>query len=350
MLRPTFFALLAGIWLCVHGSAAQAIVFWFDGRTPASRASPTEKRELLAPAGGIFCTDGTVGTGFLVDVSGYLADNERVSILVSTARVLRDPKTGYNRAICGFRPGGAPDKLITIGERLTGWNRVGFMDRNDWGFARLDDDPTLPAGLTLDFAAARELEDSESAELWAVGYSNKHEQLTVSKDCEMAQVRADPSALVEQGPLPFIIHDCDLHRQSRGGPIAIMVEGKFRIVGINVGNGQEESFDDLSYLPFDLSRRFYNFGRRLDEDLENKLVAFLSRFAELRSPSEAIQARRVLVRAVQANLRRLGYELGEADGLLGNRTRDAVRAFQTSLGINPTGEVSEELLLLLQAR
>ena len=89
---------------------------------------------------------------------------------------------------------------------------------------------------------------------------------------------------------------------------------------------------------------------RIDADLENKLVAFLSRFAELKSPSAAIKARRTLVRKVQENLIRLGFELGDVDGLLGQRTREAVRAFQTSLGINPTGNVSEELLLLLEAR
>ena len=109
---------------------------------------------LLAATGGIICTDGTTGTGFLVDVSSYLGEKETIRVLVSTARVLIDQQTGYNRAICAFRPAHTPERLFQIGERLSGWPKVGHMDRNDWVFAKLNDTRGLPKGLTLDFAAA----------------------------------------------------------------------------------------------------------------------------------------------------------------------------------------------------
>jgi len=345
-----FGASLVCLILALATESAEAIVFWFDERQPYDRTSQRDQQELLSATGGIECADGTRGTGFLVDVSSYLAEGEKVQLLISTAKVLIDQSTGVNRAICAFRPAPTPDKLIPVQERLAGWYKVGHMDRNDWVFAKLNDVGRVPDGLLLDFNAAEELNSSSGLMLWAVGYDNDQGTVSLTRDCEVVHVRPDPAALLDPGPLPFIIHDCDLLAGARGGPLAIQVENNYRVIGIQVGDGQEEQFKELRFLPFDMSRKFFNYGRRLDRDMENKLVAFLSRFAELRSPSEAIQARRVLITAVQANLLRLGYELGSADGLLGHRTRDAVRAFQTSLGISPTGQISEELLLLLQAR
>ena len=350
--RSTLAALASVIAL--WAAPALAIVFWFDDRVPYEDASYEDRRDLLGPAGGIFCTDGTTGTGFLVDVSAYLAeslvDTPQLHILVSSAKVLLDQQNGYNRAICAFRPSSVPDVLVPIGERLAGLSRVGFMDPNDWVFAKLEESGDLPKGLVLDFDAANEIEEFDEVPLWAVGYDKTLKNVAISDDCEKGALRVEKTPLVDPGPQPFLIHNCDLYRHARGGPIAIRTPAGYRVVGIHTGNSLEEKFENLHHIPFDPGRNFFNYGRRLDDEMENKLVAFISRFAELRSPSETIHAQRVLVRAIQANLLRLGYDIGEADGLLGQRSSDAIRAFQTSLGINPTGLVSEELLLLLQAR
>ena len=55
------------------------------------------------------------------------------------------------------------------------------------------------------------------------------------------------------------------------------------------------------------------------------------------------------VRESQRHLAALGYDTGPADGLLGKRTRSAVQRFQRHAGLTPTGQVSEELVRLLQA-
>ena len=55
------------------------------------------------------------------------------------------------------------------------------------------------------------------------------------------------------------------------------------------------------------------------------------------------------VRQSQLYLAELGLEPGPADGLIGRRTRDAVQQFQRQAGLTPTGRITEELLLLLQA-
>ena len=55
------------------------------------------------------------------------------------------------------------------------------------------------------------------------------------------------------------------------------------------------------------------------------------------------------VRESQIYLAALGYDPGPADGLIGKRTRIAVQHFQRYAGLAPTGQITEELLRLLQA-
>jgi S1-C subfamily serine protease len=51
---------------------------------------------------------------------------------------------------------------------------------------------------------------------------------------------------------------------------------------------------------------------------------------------------------VQAALAALGYDPGPADGILGSKTRAAIRAYQAALGLRVDGEVSDALLASLQ--
>jgi formylglycine-generating enzyme required for sulfatase activity/peptidoglycan hydrolase-like protein with peptidoglycan-binding domain len=56
-----------------------------------------------------------------------------------------------------------------------------------------------------------------------------------------------------------------------------------------------------------------------------------------------------LIKAVQGRLAILGYSPGSLDGIIGRKTRDAVRAFQRDEGLFPTGEVTETLGQLLES-
>ena len=49
------------------------------------------------------------------------------------------------------------------------------------------------------------------------------------------------------------------------------------------------------------------------------------------------------VRDIQEGLARLGYSPGPRDGVLGGRTRDAIRQFEQDRNLAPTGAISEEL-------
>jgi peptidoglycan hydrolase-like protein with peptidoglycan-binding domain len=55
------------------------------------------------------------------------------------------------------------------------------------------------------------------------------------------------------------------------------------------------------------------------------------------------------VTAVQEKLNLLGYEAGPNDGLMGPKTRGAIRAFQKDAGLPVTGKIDSELLARLQS-
>lgn len=66
------------------------------------------------------------------------------------------------------------------------------------------------------------------------------------------------------------------------------------------------------------------------------------------APASVVNPWQDAVRQSQIYLAALGYSPGPADGLMGKRTRTAVQRFQRHAGLAPTGQVTEELLQLLQ--
>lgn len=54
-----------------------------------------------------------------------------------------------------------------------------------------------------------------------------------------------------------------------------------------------------------------------------------------------------LIRAVQEKLNELGFDAGEADGILGSRTRRAISAYQQANNLPVDGQISSELLKAL---
>jgi localization factor PodJL len=55
-----------------------------------------------------------------------------------------------------------------------------------------------------------------------------------------------------------------------------------------------------------------------------------------------------LVTRAQTELNKLGYDVGPADGVAGNRTRDAIKLFQKRNGLAETGEISPTLVTKLE--
>ncbi|MFQ5959499.1 MAG: peptidoglycan-binding protein, partial [Alphaproteobacteria bacterium] len=82
-----------------------------------------------------------------------------------------------------------------------------------------------------------------------------------------------------------------------------------------------------------------------------QVTAARARVAELgKGPAKAVAApapTREMVAEAQRGLAELGYDPGPADGVAGERTRNAIRAFQAKQGLAVDGAVSEPLLAAL---
>lgn len=59
---------------------------------------------------------------------------------------------------------------------------------------------------------------------------------------------------------------------------------------------------------------------------------------------EASPVTSAVVRLVQVNLDKLGYDVGSVDGQMGTKTREAARAFQSASELDPTGEITPEFM------
>ena len=335
-------------------SVAEAAVFWLDNRLPYAQATDAQRQGLLDATGAIECADGHVGSGFLVDISEYIEGEPRLRLVVTSAKVLYRGDSGASRAPCAFRPAAAPGQYLPIGERIFGSNVNFFMDRDDWAFATIQfGDALLPRALKLRFPEKKGAVPLDLSELRLsmAGVIGKSTGVGVVDDCTPSVPETSSrSALARQDNSHVLVHNCDAMEQAIGGPVAMKVEGTYRVIAIHTGSSLEERGTDKRGIPFDPQRNFFNHSRRLDIELENKLVAFISRFAEVRSASAVVKARRLLILAVQQRLAALEFDPGPVDGRIGFKTVEAIKSFQTTLGITPTGFVSEELLLLLNNR
>lgn len=137
------------------------------------------------------------------------------------------------------------------------------------------------------------------------------------------------------------------------------------------GLGVEQSFED-SYFWFSLAARSgdedavtarEDVARSLEADtihlLSDRLAAWqpaeidmaanfapIGTWDEAFDPGQAITNREVVER-VQMLLGKLGYDVGQPDGLAGPRTREAILAFERATGMNEKGEVNPRLLAVL---
>ena len=50
------------------------------------------------------------------------------------------------------------------------------------------------------------------------------------------------------------------------------------------------------------------------------------------------------IRNIQAILNNNGFDAGQPDGIMGDRTRSAIKAFQKSIGQEPTGKITDALI------
>ena len=346
--RQLLFALAATAALLPH--IVFGAIFGPDDRIRFDEADAASIGNLLTSAGGISCLDGSWGTGFIVDISKYVEEQQDFYIIATTAGVLYDGG-GLSRGRCAFIPAVSPGKLMELQEQLSGGTIVEHIDSDDWAFVRVERHTLELEALPIAFGDAYDFPPDIPFNLWAVGFVPDWGTIAMSSGCAPDDKTQYPALWIRNHDLErMVIHDCDLLSAARGGPLVYLTGGKFFAIAINAGDGPGAKHLDLRGIPYDPNRSFHNFARRFDAELEQKLIAFVSRFAHIKDPSPSVRAFSELVRNIQAELTRLGYDAGPIDGLLGSKTRDAIQAFQATLDLTQNGRISEEILLLMRAR
>lgn len=219
---------------------------------------------------------------------------------------------------------------------------------SDWAVLRLAAPICAKGSLAIRPLAMPEIEkQAKGGAIFQVAYHRDlgDMKLTLTPRCEVhrrfdgltgSQIRKDFSE-----PAQLLLHRCDTGEGSSGSPLLLAGEGGPEIIGLNAG----------VYLQSRVLLR----GGRVEKSFKPKSVAntgvSAERFAAL---IEAFRAARPvateddLVR-VQERLKALGFYAGTIDGLLGERMRAAIKAYQRSLGEAETGVPSLDLIERLAA-
>jgi membrane-bound lytic murein transglycosylase B len=62
----------------------------------------------------------------------------------------------------------------------------------------------------------------------------------------------------------------------------------------------------------------------------------------------AFEFSRDMIAETQRGLSRLGFDPGKPDGIIGPRTREALRLFQKEMGMTPDGNLTAEVVTILR--
>lgn len=124
--------------------------------------------------------------------------------------------------------------------------------------------------------------------------------------------------------------------------LSMLALGKMHALGIGV----EKDIDEAVRW-FRLARAN---GLPVDDELLVDPEEVFERILKAHTPRETVPVsigpKEQLVQ-VQQQLNELGYNLGQADGVMGPKTRNAIREFQKEVGLSANGEVTEGTIYVL---
>ena len=343
--------------------------------------SDDEKKQLSA-IGEINCADGgTSNTGFLIDTTDYGLSLSKPTIAWSGHATQDD--SGNVRAGCQFRPVGSHVKYPISNVKRGNESESGVVspmsgtDEKDWAFGHVLDLPQHLFGkLKINFSFDdTNIIHSQNRDLYMQG-SYVLKMRIVDEDIHVDKIYVSLNCSPDNknnfdffkwtssrfGWNKMIIHDCDINNGGSGGPLMVRVPDpvsgkiKLQVIGMHLGswtkgNGKGDGAEGVPYNP----PNEFNYARRFDSDLEIELQKYLGVVTPdtiTRTPTVATshELKEGILRNIQSSLASLGYRPGPADGMIGSRTTNAIKAFQTSLGITPTGVPSEELLWILKQK
>ena len=315
--------LLAGAALAGEASRAAAAAEKAESFTVDSRDYPWSAIGRLNRSTGGFCTGVLIGPRIVLTAAHCLYYKRTSHWLPPEAIHFL---AGYSRGEFGghslardyaVAPGYDPAKPAAIGTEPTDWALV------------LLEEPLGDAAGYLGWAAKSAQAPTDlthpNGRLLEAGYrQSRAHLLSVRSGCEVV-------ALAANG---VFLHSCDSIQGESGSPLIIFAQGAFQVVGVQVARITSRKSGALgaAIAPDPASLSKFHFGHATHpEDWGN---------SEARIPAK----RRAPVATVQQLLARLGYDPGSADGVMREKTTDAVKRFQRDHGHPPDGVVSVALL------
>ena len=119
--------------------------------------------------------------------------------------------------------------------------------------------------------------------------------------------------------------------------------------GSNAKTMNENDYIELNRIKNTLNRQYKIFQEKWDGLSQdwNNFVAYVDRDS-LNSDSKKLSEKSNLILSIQELLTELGYSPGSTDGVMGQKTSSAIKAFQVTYDIEVDGIASEKLLIALQ--
>ncbi len=233
---------------------------------------------------------------------GHIAESKLVGSWAGAFGQTQFMPSTFFRSAVDFDGDGRRDIVDSVPDALastaTFLKNAGYRAGQPWGF-----EVKLPAGF-----------DTSDA-----GRKNKK---------PIAQWRAAGVVQANGNPLPDSLPSAGLMIPAAGGPAFLVGRNFDALYSYNASENYGLAIAHLSNLVGDTSNASVNFATPW--------------------PTDDVGLSRAQNKDLQRALLARGYDIGEADGMIGAKTRDAIKAEQTRLGLKADGRAGQKLLKAIQ--
>ena len=233
---------------------------------------------------------------------GHIAESKLVGSWAGAFGQTQFMPSTFFRSAVDFDGDGRRDIVDSVPDALastaTFLKNAGYRAGQPWGF-----EVKLPAGF-----------DTSDA-----GRKNKK---------PIAQWRAAGVVQANGNPLPDSLPSAGLMIPAAGGPAFLVGRNFDALYSYNASENYGLAIAHLSNLVGDTTNASVNFATPW--------------------PTDDVGLSRAQNKDLQRALLARGYDIGEADGMIGAKTRDAIKAEQTRLGLKADGRAGQKLLKAIQ--
>jgi len=213
-----------------QGLIRLAHVFYPDDRRVIDDNDRSPENKSMKSVGLVKCKDAKpnrVITAVMVNGEG-----DR-SIIITTAHTFRD-KHGDSYGRCYFYPGGPNGRKVRIVRERVGSENPYHDWNNDWAVGVLEKNIANKYGANAYGVIRPRKELSEyirrGAKFFLAGYSSKHGEIRISDNCSV--FINDGTGYVKYSKEKRILHNCDLVGGWSGGPLIMIWEHKYYVIGV----------------------------------------------------------------------------------------------------------------------